>query len=130
MLMMRCEIERGTIKMLDDSVQEKKKILGEDSLVTIEFLFLIERYMTWILTACSLIGFSQPKPASKQCFPLIKYQHQPAQTSTSTNQRALRLLMMRREIERGTRKKMLAEDSLVPIELLKVNGMNKNFGNN
>jgi len=39
------------------------------------------------LTACSLVGFSQPKPASQQCFPLTKNQHQPAQTSTSTNQR-------------------------------------------
>ena len=37
--------------------------------------------------ACSLVGFSQPKPASQQCFPLTKNQHQPAQTSTSTSQR-------------------------------------------
>jgi len=37
--------------------------------------------------ACSLVGFSQPKPASQQCFPLTKNQHELAQTSTSTNQR-------------------------------------------
>jgi len=38
-------------------------------------------------TVCSLVGFSQPKPASQQCFSLTKNQHQPVQTSTSTNQR-------------------------------------------
>ena len=37
-------------------------------------------------TACSLVGFSQPKSASQQCFLLTKNQQQPAQTSTSINQ--------------------------------------------
>jgi len=36
--------------------------------------------------------FSQPKPASQQYFSLTKNQHQPAQTSTSTNQRTDPLL--------------------------------------
>jgi len=39
------------------------------------------------ITVCSLVGFSQSKPASQHCFPLTKNQHQPAQTSISTNQR-------------------------------------------
>ena len=39
------------------------------------------------LSACSLIGFSQPKSASQQCFPLPTNQHQSAQISPETNQR-------------------------------------------
>ena len=39
------------------------------------------------LPLCSLVGFSQPKPASQQCFSLTINQHQPAQTSPETNQR-------------------------------------------
>ena len=38
-------------------------------------------------SACSLVGFSQPKPVSQQCFSLTINQHQPAQTSPETNQR-------------------------------------------
>jgi len=37
-------------------------------------------------SACSLAGFSQPKPANQQCFPLKKNQHsqfKPAPTPTS-----------------------------------------------
>jgi len=37
--------------------------------------------------ACSLVGFSQLKPASQQYFSLTINQHQPAQTSSETNQR-------------------------------------------
>ena len=39
-----------------------------------------------ILSGCSLVGFSQPKPASQQYFPLTINQHQPVQTSPETNQ--------------------------------------------
>ena len=42
---------------------------------------------------CSLVGFSQPKPASQQCFSLTINQHQPAQTSPETNQRTGRLFL-------------------------------------
>jgi len=38
-------------------------------------------------TLCSLVGFSQPKLVSQQCFALTINQHQPAQTSSETNQR-------------------------------------------
>ena len=38
-------------------------------------------------TSCSLVGFSQPKPTSQQCFSLTTNQHQLAQTSLETNQR-------------------------------------------
>ena len=42
-------------------------------------------------SACSLVGFSQPKPASQQCFSLTINQHQPAQISPETNQRTGRM---------------------------------------
>ena len=45
------------------------------------------------LLACSLVGFSQPKPASQQCFPLTINQHQPVQTSPEINQRTGRALI-------------------------------------
>ena len=43
-------------------------------------------FQLYFFSACSLVGFSQPKPTSQQCFSLTKNQHQPAQTSTSPNQ--------------------------------------------
>ena len=44
------------------------------------------------LTAYLLVGFSQPKPASQQCFPLTTNQHRPAQINPETNQRTGRLM--------------------------------------
>ena len=41
--------------------------------------------------AYSFVGFSQPKPTSKQCFSLTTNQYQLAQTSPETNQRTGRL---------------------------------------
>ena len=51
----------------------------------------IEIMIVSALSACLLVGFSQPKPASQQCFLLTINQHQPVQTSSETNQRTGRM---------------------------------------
>ena len=57
-----------------------------------------ERRKGSILSACSLVGFSQPKPTSQQCFPLTINQHQPAQTSPEINQRTGRMIRCSEEL--------------------------------